>query len=307
MSFTPSFRDAVRSMAAALLVTTTLGAAVPALAQSETPAPAAAAEKKNPDTVVATVNGAKITEADLGFVSEDFADQLSRVPEADRRHVLTDVLIDMQLIAQAGQKAGIDKTDAFQQRIDYLRTRALRNAYISEDVSNSVTDAEVKARYDAEIAKLPKQQEIHARHILVKTKAEAEEIIKELKKGADFATLAKEKSVDTGSGKQGGDLGYFVEGQMVKPFEQAAVALQVGKITDQPVETEFGWHVIKVEDKREKAPPSFDEVKGQIHELLLREKFETVLADLKKNAKIDIIDASAKPPAAPAAPATPAQ
>ncbi len=308
MSLKATFRRAARPLAAALVLSTSLsGVALAQDAGAPKPAAAAtAAPAKDPTAVVATVNGVKITEADLGYVGEDFGEQLARVPADQRRPILTDVLIDMVLVSQKAEQAGVADTEAFKQRLAFLRTRALRNAYLTDDISKEVTDADLKARYDAEIAKLPKQQEIHARHILVKTKEEAEKIIKELLKGGDFAKIAKEKSVDTGSGAQGGDLGYFGQGQMVPAFEKAAFNLEVGSITKEPVQTEFGWHVIQVEDKRDRKPPSFDQVKDQLRDVVLRDKYEELLASLRKSAKIDYVDASAKPVAPPAAEGQPA-
>lgn len=309
MSLKATFRHAVRPLAAALVLSTSLaGVALAQDAGAAKPAAAAAAPAKDPTAVVATVNGVKITEADLGYVGEDFGEQLARVPADQRRPILTDVLVDMVLVSQKAEQAGIADTEAFKQRLAFLRTRALRNAYLTDDIAKTVTDADLKARYDAEIAKLPKQQEVHARHILVKTKEEAEKIIKQLEKGADFSKIAKEKSIDTGSGAQGGDLGYFGAGQMVPAFEKAAMGLEIGSFTKEPVQTEFGWHVIRVEDKRDRQPPSFDQVKDQLRDVVLRDKYEALLADLRKSAKIDFIDPSVKPaaPAAGAAPAAPA-
>ena len=135
------------------------------------------------------------------------------------------------------------------------------------------------------------EQEIHARHILVDTKAEAEEVIKRLKNGEDFATLANEKSKDTNA--KGGDLGFFTRGQMLKPFEDAAFALDVGQISE-PVKTQFGWHVIKVEEKRDQPPPSFDDVKEAIMGQLVQAKAQQVVTGLRNSAKIEIVDPELK-------------
>ena len=166
-----------------------------------------------------------------------------------------------------------------------------------------VTDAEVKARYDEEVSKFGDNMEVHARHILVETEDEAKAIIAELKNGGDFAKIAGEKSKDPGSAAQGGDLGYFSRGQMVPPFEEAAFNLEVGSITETPVKSDFGFHVIKVEDKRKQAPPAFDQVQARLRDLLIREKFAATLASLKEAAKIDVLDPTLKaddPAAAPA-------
>ena len=145
----------------------------------------------------------------------------------------------------------------------FLQQRALHGELVEKGVVDKVTDAEVRARYDQEIANTPPVNEVHARHILVKTKEEAEAIIKQLDGGADFEKLANEQTSDPSGKSSGGDLGWFGPGQMVPEFDKAAFALEVGKYTKEPVQTQFGWHVIKVEDKRAKQPPAFDEVKDQ--------------------------------------------
>ena len=154
-------------------------------------------------------------------------------------------------------------TPDFKTRMAYLQDRELHNAYFKKHVVDVVTDAEVKARYDKEVAALPKQEEVHARHILVKTEDEAKEVIKELDAGKDFAEVAKEKSTDPNK-SDGGDLGYFQRGRMVKEFDDAAFATPVGTYSKTPVKTDFGFHVIKVEDKRDAPPPPFDQVKDQV-------------------------------------------
>lgn len=307
MSFKAHLRGAVAPLALVALLSATGIAAAQDQAPPPNPATLVPAKPGNkPDTVIATVNGTAITEADLGFVAEDFASELARVPDSEKRRILTDVLVDMTLVAQAAEKAGIQDKPDFKERMDYLRLRTLRNTYITDDVQPQVTDADLKARYESEIKKFQGPEEVHAKHILVAKKEEAEAIIKELQNGGDFDKIAKEKSIDTGSGAQGGDLGYFTHGQMVKPFEDAAFALEVGQITKEPIQTEFGWHIIKVEDKRKQAPPSFDQVKDRLRDMMLREKFSAVLAGLRKDSKIDILDDTAKPKPAPAAGATPA-
>ena len=132
-----------------------------------------------------------------------------------------------------------------------------------------MTEADAKKIYDEKIVQLKPEQEVHARHILVATEAEAKEVAERLKKGEDFATVAKEKSKDTGA--EGGDLGFFARGQMLKPFEDAAFALDVGQISE-PVQTQFGWHIIKVEEKRDQPLPTFDQVKEAIIAQLVQAK-----------------------------------
>jgi peptidyl-prolyl cis-trans isomerase C len=323
-------RAALRPLSLAFgLAAATALAAPAALAQEATPpaaSPPAAAPSIStvpPETVVATVNGRPITEADLQLATHDYAEDLARVPAGARRGIVLDVLIDMQVMAEAAEKDGITGTEDFKRRIAFMTMQAERNAFVEAKIASSITDAEVKARYDAEIAKFTPPDEIRASHVLVETEDEAKAIIKELEGGGDFAKIAKEKSKDPGSAAQGGDLGYFSKGQMVPPFEEAAFALEVGQFTKTPVKSDFGWHVIRLDDKRKQQPPAFDQVKEQIKSGMLREKFGEVLAGLKKDAKIDILDQTLKPdatsvppvplpggqgaPAAPAQPEKPAQ
>lgn len=283
-----------------------LVAAVPlAIAQDQPAAPAAAATAPiAPETVVATVNGKPITEADLQFAIQDYAADLAQIPPQAHRRVVLDVLVDTLVIAEAAEKDGVTDSEAFKQRLAFMTMQAERNAYVDQKVTAGITDAELKARYDQELAKFSPPEEIHARHILVETEDEAKAIIKDLEGGADFATIAKEKSKDPGSGAEGGDLGFFARGQMVPPFEEAAFALEVGQITKTPVKSDFGWHVIKLEEKRKQEPPPFDQIKDQIRTVLLREKFAELLTGLKENAKVEIVDPSLKstPMAAPPVP-----
>jgi peptidyl-prolyl cis-trans isomerase C len=188
---------------------------------------------------------------------------------------------------------GIDKDPEFKRRMELLHERALHSALVDKEVAGAITDADLKKRYDEEMAKQAPVNEVHARHILVKTKEEAEAIIKELDKGGDFEKIAKEKSTD-GSAPQGGDLGYFTEGQMVPEFAKAAFALPVGKYTEQPVQTQVGWHIIKVEDKRIKQPPSFDQVKAQLRQVVLRDKYFAMVKETRAAAKVDIADPDLK-------------
>ncbi|MCX5494298.1 peptidylprolyl isomerase [Kaistia dalseonensis] len=299
-------RVGLRGSALALLGLIAL--AGPALAQdAATPAPAAAAPAAapapiDPKTVVATINGSPITEADLDLAAQDFSEELAKVPADQRRKSVLDVLIDLKLMANAAEGAGLDKSDEFQRRLTLLRERALRNEFFRSQVDEKITDEAVRKRYDAEIAKVAPQEEIQASHILVETEDEAKAIIKQLDAGGDFAAIAKEKSKDPGSAKMGGDLGYFSQGKMVPEFEKAAFALEVGKYTETPVKTQYGYHVIKVTDKRKQPLPTYDQVKDQVRQLVLRDTFVNAVTTLRKENKVEIIDPTLKSdtPAQPA-------
>jgi peptidyl-prolyl cis-trans isomerase C len=264
-------------------------------APSETQAPAAEAAKPTPppDTVLAHVNGKPITQGDVELAETDLDPQFAKMPPEQRRAAALSALIEIRVMADKAVADGIDKDPEFQRRMELLHERALHSALVDKEVSGAITDADLKKRYDEEMAKQAPVNEVHARHILVKTKEEAEAIIKELDKGGDFEKIAKEKSTD-GSAPQGGDLGYFTEGQMVPEFAKAAFALPVGKYTEQPVQTQFGWHIIKVEDKRIKQPPSFDQVKAQLRQVVLRDKYFAMVKETRAAAKVDITDPDLK-------------
>jgi peptidyl-prolyl cis-trans isomerase C len=260
------------------------------------------------DKVIATVNGQPVTDADLNAVMGSLAQQLQQVPEALRPRAALDRLIDMRILSGEATKQGLDKTPDFKAKLDAIRQQLLISQFVKDKIEATVTDADIKARYDKEVANFTPPEEMRARHILVKTKEEAEAIIKQLDGGADFAKLATEKSQDPGSAAKGGDLDYFAAGDMVAPFEEAAQKLKIGEYTKEPVQTQFGFHVIKLEDRRKQQPPAFDTVKDQIRQAVVGEKFQLEIAALKKDSKVEIKDpALAAPAAAPAAPAqTPA-
>ena len=181
-------------------------------------------------------------------------------------------------------------TPLFQQRLDYLKDRSLRRAYFADKIASSVTEEAVRAQYDEFVADFVPAPEIRASHILVPTEEEAKAVKAELDGGADFATVAKEKSIDPGAAN-GGDLGFFGKGSMVAPFEAAAFALtDVGQVSD-PVESQFGWHVIRLEEKRESAPPAFEQVAPQLQQQLLMTTFDDTVAQLMDGVEIDIPDA----------------
>jgi peptidyl-prolyl cis-trans isomerase C len=244
------------------------------------------------DPVVATINGNQIKQSDLEFAASEVGAQLSQYPAVDRRLMLLQFIIENELMAEAADKDKLGEAANFQDRLNYHKRRALRDAYYDKAVRDGVSVDAAKAIYDEKIKNLKPEEEIHARHILVATEDEAKEIIERLKKGEDFATLAKEKSKDPSA--EGGDLGWFARGQMLKPFEDAAFALEPGQISDKPVQTQFGWHVIKVEEKRQKPLPTFDEIKDTIIGQLTQQKAQQTVRELHDQAKIDIVDPEIK-------------
>jgi peptidyl-prolyl cis-trans isomerase C len=229
-------------------------------------------------------------------------------------------------MAKAAEAGGLDKTAENAALIDFTRERVLRQLYLSGKM-DAISDAAVKAAYDAQVAKFVPGDEVHVEHILVSTEAEAKDIIAQLDKGANFEDLAKQKSSD-GSAQSGGDLGWIGKGQTVQPFEDAAFALDVGKYTEAPVQSQFGWHVIKMLEKRKSSPPALsdlqDQIKGQLEQQLYLDETNKLFAAAKivivpeanpapaaptdgSAAPASPADSGAATPAAPAAPAAPAQ
>jgi peptidyl-prolyl cis-trans isomerase C len=194
-------------------------------------------------------------------------------------------------MAAAAEKDKLNDGDTFKARVKYHERRALRDAYFDKSITGGVSEADAKKIYDEKMAGAKPTQEVHARHILVVSEDEAKEVAERLKKGEDFAALAKEKSKDTNA--EGGDLGFFTRGQMLKPFEETAFSLDVGEISE-PVQTQFGWHIIKVEEKRDQEAPSFDDVKPAIISQLVQRKAQTVVTALRDSAKIEIVDPEIK-------------
>lgn len=243
-----------------------------------------------PETVVAKVNGIEITEGEIQFAENEV--DLSNIPPKERRRALVEHLAQIHLMADAAEKAKYGSGADFEARMKYYRLRALREAYVEKNVRNSVTNEVAKAHYDERLKSIPVQQEIRARHILVKTEEEAKKIAKEIEGGLDFAEAAKKYSQDD-AGEGGGDLGYFSPGQMLKEFEVVAFATPAGKVSA-PVQTKHGWHLIKVEDKRDRKLPSFDEVKDQIVASLTRAKLQKAVLEMYGSAKIEYIDPEIK-------------
>ncbi|UXN62522.1 peptidylprolyl isomerase [Phyllobacterium zundukense] len=284
-------RKTLSLMTVAALLTGISSVAMAQEAGKTEPAKPAQADtaKADPDKVLATINGSKITNKDVDQISADLDPQFAKLPDDQRRLAALAAIIDIKSLAAKAEAEKLDQTPEFQARLEFLKDRALHNDYFKQQVVDKITDADIRARYDKEIAAMPPQNEVRARHILVKTKEEAEAIIKQLDGGAKFEDVAKEKSTD-GSAAQGGDLGYFGPGQMVPEFDKAANALEVGQYTKEPVQTQFGFHVIKLEDKRTQQPPAFDQVKEQVKSILIREKYMELVKKDRGDLKIEYTD-----------------
>jgi len=238
-------------------------------------------------TVVATVNGKAIDSETFNVFVQAVANKPAAEIPAEQKTQMLEQLINMTLAAQAGEKEGLENDAAVKARMQLLKTQLLAEAATEKYMkAHPVSESETKAEYDAQVANMPK--EYKARHILVDGKEKAEAIIKELAAGGDFAKIAAKESKDAGSGKKGGDLGWFTAQSMVKPFSDAVAGMQKGQTTPQPVQSEFGWHVINLEDTRTPAAPAYDDVKQQVEMLSQRKKLQAYLDELRKTAKIQI-------------------
>jgi peptidyl-prolyl cis-trans isomerase C len=237
---------------------------------------------------LAVVNGKTLTEQDYQNFAEIVQSQTSRPIPPEQREQAIDEIISRELMAQNALKDGLDKNPEFQKRLDKARYSLLVEFSIRDYIEkNPVSDEEVKKEYDERIKKITLPTEYKAKHVLLKTEEEAKAVIEELKKGADIAKLAEEKSEDKGSGKNGGDLGWFQKEQMVAPFSEAVAKMEKGKFSEAPVKSDFGWHVILLEDTRTSEPPAFDLVKERMLQSLQTHKVAEYLDEIKKNAKIE--------------------
>ena len=257
--------------------------------------------------VLAKVNGSEIHQSDVTLAEEELGPSLAQMDPASKKENVLAFLIDMKIVSKAAEEKKIADQADFKQKLDFARNRLLMDNLLAAEGKAAVTDEARKKVYDDAAKQITGEQEVHARHILVPTEEEAKAIKAELDKGADFAKLAKEKSKDPGA-SDGGDLGFFTKEQMVPEFSKVAFSLEPGKISD-PVKTQFGWHIIKVEEKRNRKAPEFDQVKAQIEQYVTRKAQSDYVAKLRETAKIERMDKPDAPAAtAPAtpAPATPA-
>lgn len=270
-------------------VKTSLLAAVFGLALS----PAALAqEAKKEDKIVAIVNGYEIKTSEVAMAADDVMGQLPNVPPKLRYPFVVDYLVERHLLAQLAVKEGIADTDEYKRRLALYQAKALRDAYLFQKIRPQVTDEEIKAAYDEEAAKLSQTERVRARHILVGSEKEAKDILARIEKGEKFEDLAKQYSLD-GSKDYGGDLGYFTAPEMVPEFSKAAFALKVGELSP-PVKTDFGWHIIRLEDRKMGAAQPLDQVKPAIRSVLLSKKLQLVIAQLRDSSVIEFVDEDLK-------------
>lgn len=259
-------------------------AAPAALALAVAAFPACAADK-NP--VVAEVNGTKILESDLATYQRSLPPQMAAQAPYE---ALQDMVVNNMLIAEQAKKEGLEKDPEVKQ----LYQQVLVKMWMNKHLKAEITPAAVKAAYDGYLANTKPQDEVRARHILTETEDQAKAVIAELKKGADFAETAKSKSKDPSAKQNGGDLGYFTEGEMVPQFSAAAFAMKSGDLSDAPVQSQFGWHVIKLEDRRAATPPTLEQATPAIREELASKVAQKLVADVRSKAKVKLFDRDGK-------------
>lgn len=286
-SFSQASLAVTRSIRSALLIATAILAVSPAvLAQAQQPA-----SKKAPadDPVVARVNDKPIYRSQVIDFYSQLPPQMAQIPLEQILPGIINELAARKLIGEAAEKAKLADDPAVKSQLVSAREQVLQQAYLNRKVKSELTDAKLKARYDELIKQQPPQEEVHARHILTASEADAKAALEEVKKGGDFTEISKKRSTGP-TASTGGDLGFFTKDKMVPAFAEAAFALQAGQVTQTPVQTQFGWHIIKVEARRKAEPPKFDEVRGQIAQMMEGEVVEKLVADLRKNAKIEQYD-----------------
>jgi len=249
------------------------------------------------DRILARVDGEPITLSDLMAAVRELPEQLRNTPPQRLYPVLLDQLITQRAIVGAARRAGLDRDEEVRARVRRAEDQELQQALLTREVAGRVTDAQVRETYDRQIAGRPAEEEVRARHILVATEAEARTALAEVRGGADFAVVATRLSTDPGS-RNGGDLGFFRQGDMIPEFAAAAFALQPGQISENPVRTPFGWHVIKVEERRQMQPPPFEEVQDQIRQQLFEREVNAAVERIRTAARVERFNSDGSAPRA---------
>lgn len=269
-----------------------------ATALSTISAPVLAAEEapKTADYVIMKVDGQEITKGEVdrlwsGLFPAGQAPAFDAIEPQMREKILRGVMTE-RLLQNEAMKAGIDKSAAVQKELEEIKRKLVVRNFL-ESKTATITDADLKREYDALVVSLRDQKEVHARHILVASEAEAKDVKKKLDDGKKFEELAKEYSKDPGSAKQGGDLGYFTKEKMVKEFADAAFKMKKGEVSA-PVKSQFGWHIIKVDDNRPVTIPTYNAVKEQLRQGLQEKKLAEYIKGLVKSAEVEVFDAKGK-------------
>ena len=250
------------------------------------------------DPIVAKVDSVEIRRSDIVKTLESLPPQVQQMPMQQVYPVLIERMVDSKLIAKEARKTKLEQDPDVKRRVADFEDRVLQEVFLDRSVRAKIDDKALNDRYQEFLKSNPPQEEVHARHILVADEKKAKEVIEKLKKGEDFAALAKANSSD-GSANEGGDLGFFTKDMMVPEFADAAFLLKAGEFTQEPVKTQFCFHVIKLEQRRLANPPSLEEVKGELTADMTQEKIQEVVGDLRKGAKIETFDIDGKPLGAP--------
>ena len=250
--------------------------------------PDAVAQNQISEGTVATVDGIAITYNDVSLVEDELMAVYGQLPEEQRFQTLVGYMVNRILASEAAKKAGLENDADVAKIKAFMERKALQDVYIAKMLMERVREEDVIAYYDKEIKNGPVEEEVRARHILLDNREAADAIVADLENGADFAALAKERSKGP-SGPSGGDLGYFSKQSMVPAFSDAAFKLAAGE-TSPPVQTQFGWHVIRVEDRRKRPVPPFDQVRDQIYQLLISEAQRDIYDEMRAKASVDLVD-----------------
>ncbi|WP_404422763.1 peptidylprolyl isomerase [Thalassospira australica] len=250
--------------------------ASPVMAQDAAPAE---------DQVLATVNGEEILESEVRATQQGLPQQYRQLPFEMLKPMLVDREINQRLLMLAGQDAGLADDEEVKQQLAALERRLVAETYLERAIAEKVTDDAIKARYDEFVKTNEPEPQVHARHILLENEEDAKAVIAELDDGADFVELAKEKSTGP-SAPNGGDLGFFNRGEMVAPFAEAAFSMEPGSYSKEPVQTEFGWHVILVEEKKDGVQPTLEEIRQQMEAEVTQQAVQDLIEELRSDAEV---------------------
>lgn len=262
-------------------------------ASKEDIAPAATASADNP--VVAKVDGKDVLRSEVLEFMDSLPPQMKQLPPKAIFPMVLEQVVNGKIVDERVAKTDLANDPEVAKRMAMAKLQILRAVYAEKQINDNFKEADVKDAYDKLVKDTPKVQEVKASHILVEDEAKAKEIIGKLDAGAKFADLAKEYSKDKSNASNGGDLGYFAEGDMVKEFSDAAFALKAGEYTKSPVKTQFGYHIIMLEDKRERKGPEYDEVKGQLEGQVKRDLLNKLVEGWRKGADVQTFDFDGKP------------
>ena len=248
------------------------------------------------DEVVARVNGSDITRADVAVAEEMYSPQLGTMPADARLSVIVDTLIEMKIISDAAKSAGIEDRDDYKRQLQFFEQQTLRAIFMEQKAAKAVTDDAIRQIYDRQVGSMPVVSERRLRHILVASEDEAKDIITALGKGGSFAELAAERSLDAVSKVNGGDLGFVAEGQTIPEVDKAARGLEAGDYTKEPVRSAFGFHVIQLEESRDRPPPAFELVEPQIRQSLTAAEERRISGELRATASVEKLVPDVAPP-----------